>query len=95
MGQTTFTFRVDPDLKSDFVSVVKSFDRTGAQVLRDYMREIVLRQQESDGYNDWFRREVQIGLDSAKAGHLVAADAVEEKFAARRAATRRQIEKTQ
>lgn len=95
MGQTTFTFRVDPDLKSDFVSVVKSFDRTGAQVLRDYMREIVHRQQGVDGYNDWFRREVQVGLDSATAGHLVTADIVEKKFAARRAETRHQIEKAQ
>lgn len=95
MGQTTFTFRVDPDLKSDFSSVVKSFDRTAAQVLRDYMREIVRRQQEAGGYDDWFRREVEVGLGSAAAGHLVAADVVEEKFAARRAETRRQIEKTQ
>ena len=92
MMQTTFTFRVDPNLKNDFVSVVKSFDRTAAQVLRDYMREIVQRQQESDRYDDWFRREVQIGLDSAKAGHLVDADTVEEKFITRRSRTRHQIE---
>lgn len=53
------------------------------------------RQQKADEYDDWFRREVQAGLDSAKAGHLVAADAVEEKFAARRTETRSRIEKTQ
>ena len=92
MSQTTFTFRVDEDLKNTFVSVAKSLDRTGAQVLRDYMRDIVARQQEADEYDDWFRREVQIGLDSAKAGPLVPADTVEERFAARRAETRRRID---
>ena len=93
MGQTTFTFRVDEELKNSFVALAKSLDRTGAQVLRDCMRDIVRRGQETDGYDRWFRHEVQIGLDSARAGHLVSADTVEKRFAARRAETRRQIDK--
>lgn len=36
----------------------------------------------------WFRQQVQTGLDSANAGHLVSASDVEARFAARRAATR-------
>lgn len=57
-----------------------------------HTRHSTRRRQKADGYDDWFRREVQVGLDSAIAGHLVTADVVEEKFAARRAETRRQIE---
>jgi predicted transcriptional regulator len=92
MSEATFTFRVDAALKSDFAAVAKSRDRTGAQLLRDFMREFVQQQQASDEHDAWFRRQVQIGLDSANAGHLVPAAEVEAKFAARRAATRRRLE---
>lgn len=92
MVKTTFTFRVDSGLKRDFIAAAKSLGRTGAQLLRSYMREIVRQQPESDRHDDWFRYEVQAGLNSAKAGHLVDADTVEEKFSARRARTRHQFD---
>lgn len=38
---TTFTFRVDPDLKQSFEACAKSQDRTGSQLLRDFMRSYV------------------------------------------------------
>lgn len=89
MTQSTFTFRVNEDLKESFTSAAKSLDRSGAQLLRDYMREIVRRRQEMEKHDAWFAREVQIGLDSANAGHLVPFDKVEAEFAVRRANTRR------
>ena len=92
MAKTTFTFRVNSGLKNDFVTATKSLDRTGAQVLRSNMREIVRQQPESVSHDDWFRHEVQAGLDSAQAGHLVDADTVEGKFAARRARIRHQTD---
>ena len=60
-------------------------DRTGAQLLRDYMRDLVRRQQEAEEHDAWFREQVRTGLDSANAGNLVPHEMVEEKFAARRA----------
>jgi len=36
--------------------------------------------------------QVQIGLDSANAGNLIAASEIQAQFAAKRAATRRQFE---
>jgi len=45
MSEATFTFRVDETLKSDFSSAAKSCDRTGAQLLRDFMRDFVRQQQ--------------------------------------------------
>ena len=89
MTQSTFTFRVNEDLKDNFTAAAKSLDRSGAQLLRDYMREIVRRRQTMEEHDAWFVREVQIGLDSANAGHLVPSDKVEAEFAARRANTRR------
>lgn len=92
MSETTFTFRVDEALKTEFATVAKANDRTGAQLLRDFMREYVQRQQEAAEHEVWFRRQVQTGLNSANAGRLVPAAEVEAKFAARRAATRRRLD---
>ena len=87
MPETTFTFRVDEALKEGFTSAAKADDRTGAQLLRDFMRDYVRRRQEAAEHDAWFRQQVRIGKDSADAGRLVPGDEVEAEFAARRAAT--------
>jgi len=69
MREATFTFRVDEKLKSDFSLAAKANDRTSARLLRDFMREYVQRQQQTVEHDAWFRRQVQIGLDSTNAGH--------------------------
>src|SRR5690606_22370486 len=91
MNESTFTFRVDDALKNQFTQAAKSRDRSGAQLLRDFMREFVQQQEEAAEHDAWFRRQVQIGLNSANAGNLVSAAEVEAKYAARRASTRRRI----
>ena len=92
MSQATFTFRVDDELKRSLASVAKSLDRSGAQLLRDYMRDIVRRQREAEEHDAWFRQQVQIGLDSADAGKLMFNEDVEARFSARRAETRRRLD---
>lgn len=92
MSEATFTFRVDEALKREFSNAAKRRDRNAAQLLRDFMRDFVRQQQEASEHDAWFRRQVQIGLDSANAGQLIPADEVEAKFAAKRAATRRRLE---
>ena len=67
-------------------------DRTGAQLLRDFMRDYVKQQQEAAEYDAWLRAKVERSRASANAGNLVPAAEVEAKFAARRAATRRRLE---
>jgi predicted transcriptional regulator len=90
MSEATFTFRVDEALKNKFATAAKARDRTGAQLLRDFMREFV-QQQEAAEHDAWFRRQVQIGLDSANAGELVPAEEVEAEAAAWRAEMRRKV----
>lgn len=92
MSKATFTFRVDETLKSEFSAAAKNCDRNAAQLLRDFMRDFVRQQQEAAEHDTWFRRQVQIGLDSANAGNLIPSVDVEAKFAAKRAATRRRLE---
>jgi predicted transcriptional regulator len=87
MTEATFTFRVEEELKQSFTTAAKARDRTGAQLLRDFMRDFVQTQQDAADHAEWFRRQVQAGLDSANAGNLVAAEDVEAEFAKRREQT--------
>lgn len=84
MSDATFTFRVDEELKSRFTEAAKARDRTGAQLLRDFMREFVARQEAAE-HDKWFRQQVQQARQSARAGQLIASDIVEAEFSARRA----------
>ncbi|OLL57694.1 hypothetical protein AT246_07375, partial [Bartonella henselae] len=68
MAETTFTFRVDDVLKSEFSRAAKACDRSAAQLLRDYMRDIVKEQKEKIAHELWFQEQVQLGLNSANAG---------------------------
>ena len=91
MSESTFTFRVEESLKQEFTSAARSRDRTGAQILRDFMREYVAQQNEDAEYDNWYRRQVLAGIESANEGRLIPAAEVESKFAAKRAATRRRL----
>jgi len=66
MNQATFTFRVDEPLKEQFTAAAKGRDRTGAQLLRDFMREYV-RQQDAVEHDAWFRMQVDRALQEADA----------------------------
>lgn len=90
MSDATFTFRVEESLKNDFAAAAKSRDRTGAQLLRDFMRDYVRQQQDSAEHDAWFRRQVQAGQDAANAGDLLPAEDVEAEATAWRAGTRAQ-----
>lgn len=92
MPETTFTFRVDDGLKTEFTQAANAADRKGAQLLRDFMRDFIRRQQEATEHDSWFRRQVQIGLEAANADDLIPAEEIEARFEARRATTRRRLE---
>lgn len=94
MSETTFTFRVDESLKSEFADAAKTHDRTGAQLLRDFMRSYVKGQQEVAQYDAWLHDKVQRSRASADAGNLIPSAEVEAQFTARRAKTRQHIERS-
>ena len=85
MAEATFTFRVDESLKQEFSNFAKDIDRSGAQLLRDFMRDFVKQQQEAASYDAWYQKQVQIGLDEANAGQLVPQEEVKSRFEAKRA----------
>lgn len=88
MSNATFTFRVDAALKAEFANAAKAHDRSGAQLLRDFMRSYVAQQQETQQYDAWLTKKIEQSQASAETGNLIPAADVEARFAARRAATR-------
>ncbi len=91
MSDATFTFRVDSNLKKQFASAASDRDRSGAQLLRDFMREVVQQQQEATAQDAWFREQVEIGLEAANAGDLLSNQEVEAEAATWRAEIRRRL----
>lgn len=87
MSETTFTFTLDTTLKDEFAAAAKRANRNMDDVLCDLVREYI--EHESPAYDEWFRRKVQAGIDSANAGRVVSAEEAEARFAAKRAELRR------
>jgi predicted transcriptional regulator len=49
------------------------------------MQDEIETQRTDSEYEQWFRRQVQIGIDAADAGDLIPGDEVEAEFGALRA----------
>ncbi|WP_175656953.1 CopG family ribbon-helix-helix protein [Burkholderia ambifaria] len=92
MSKATYAFRVDAALKTAFSAAAKVHDQTGAQLLRGFMRDYVMRQQKATEYDAWLQAKIERSRASANTGNLVPAVEVDAKFAARRSATRRRID---
>lgn len=65
MADSTFTFRVDEELKEAFAAVAEQDERTAAQLLRVLMRQAVQRHQDATGHDRWFRAEVEQAVTEA------------------------------
>ena len=68
MTQATYTFRVDESLKEAFASIAQANDRSGAQLLRDFMRRYVQEHADTLSYDQWFLAE---GIKAVEEGRVV------------------------
>jgi predicted transcriptional regulator len=91
MAESTITIRVDPELKTAFARAAEARDRTDEDLLREFMQDYIETQRTDAEYEQWFRRQVQIGIDAADAGEVIPAEEVEAEFAAFRAAHPRDL----
>jgi predicted transcriptional regulator len=94
MTETTFTFRVDQDLKSAFADAARAQDRTAAQLLRTLMRDVVRRQQAERDHDAWFRHEVERAMREADDPNMerIGNDVVKRDVAQQRAELLARIE---
>ena len=65
MAETVITLQVDPNLKKAFSLAAEAHNRTDEDLLREFMQDFVLTQRTDAEYEQWFRRQVQIGIDEA------------------------------
>ena len=59
-------------------------DRSGAQLVRDFMREVVQKAQSRKAYEQWFARKVAEGRADARLGRVVDNETVMAQAAERR-----------
>ena len=91
MDETKITIQVDPNLKKAFSQAAEACNRTGEDLVHEFMRDYVETQRTDAEYELWFRRQVQVGIDQADAGYLLPAADVEAEFAALRADAQRKL----
>lgn len=85
MSESTFTFRVDEDLKSAFTAAAKGNDRTAAQILREAMREYVAAEAPpTPEYVEWLRGKVEKSRAQIARGEYRTNEEVEVYFAQKR-----------
>ncbi|MFO1210521.1 MAG: hypothetical protein U1E40_15085 [Amaricoccus sp.] len=90
MGEASYTFRIDPELKAEFDAAAKAANLTEDELLR-FMMMRYLGNREQMEYDAWFAAEVKAGIAEADAGDVVSHEEVEAEAAARRAELRRRI----
>jgi predicted transcriptional regulator len=92
MSEATFSFQVDASLKEQLTTAAKARDASEAELMREFMRDFVKRQQqEAAEYDVQFRQAVQAGIDAANAGDVLSAEEVEADAAVWRADVQRKF----
>jgi|SRR6056297_3315094 len=92
MPETTFTFRVDEELKAAFAEVAANQERSAAQLLRVLMKDAVHHDRELREHDRWFRGEIEHALIEADdpATARTAHESVRSSWQQQRAALERQ-----
>ena len=83
MSESTFTIRVDDSLKEAFTEAARVHDRTGAQLVRDFMRSYVQEARERAEYEEWFKAQVEAGMRDIQEGRVLS-DAEVAEYAQQR-----------
>jgi hypothetical protein len=65
VAESTFTFRVDEELKAAFAEVAANQERTAAQLLRVLTKDAVHRDRELREHDRWFRAEIEHAVTEA------------------------------
>ena len=83
--EAVFTVKLEPKLRAEFMAEAIATHRPASQVLRELMRDFVLRQREARDYNEFLHRKIESGRRSMHAGIGQPNDEIEVEFATRRA----------
>lgn len=88
MTDSTFTFRVEEELKATFLECAKASDRSAAQILRAAMRAFVAEQDAAARAAGWLPAKLRRARADAAAGRVFDHAEMKSRFARYRAAAR-------
>ena len=91
-NSANFSFPIDYQLKSAFLSAVHAEGGDEGQILREFMHEFVQSKMSNPSHNSWFRQQVQKGLNDAHSGKTIDSDQIEAEFSHRRAVAQQKID---
>ncbi len=65
MKEAVFTLKLEADLRDAFMAEAKASHRPASQIVREFMREFVNKQQEDRDYAAWELADIERGLAEA------------------------------
>lgn len=83
--EAVFTMKLEPELREAFMAAAEASHRPASQVVRELMREYIQRQQQAAAHDAFVHDKVMKGRADIAAGNASDAQAVEARFADRRA----------
>ena len=63
--EAVFTLKLEADLRDAFMSEAEATHRPASQIVRDFMRDFVKKQQDQRDYEAWLAAEIEAGLKEA------------------------------
>jgi len=87
MPETTFTLRLDTNLKANFNQAAQALDRKPSQLLRDFMRQFIEQPASLPAYDAWLTARIQAAVNDPRPA--VPAAAAEARFKRIKAAAKR------
>lgn len=83
--EAVLTIKLESELRDAFMADAAEVDRPASQIIRELMREHLLkREEEKRGYTEFLRRKVERSRASIAAGRTFTQEEVEAQVAARR-----------
>jgi len=65
MKEAVFTLKLEADLRDAFMAEAEASHRPASQIVRDFMRDFVKKQQEQRDYEAWELADIERGLAEA------------------------------
>ena len=63
--EAVFTLKLEADLRDAFMKEAEESHRPASQIVREFMRDFVKKQQDARDYDAWFRADIEQGLREA------------------------------
>lgn len=63
--EAVFTLKLEPELRDRFMAAAEATHRPASQLVREFMRDFIRRQDEAHEHDAWFRTQVEQAVREA------------------------------